>query len=254
MGSLSLEDKALYQYRSYHKNFASTVPLTIRGSGSDHTLRRLQTWFLDIVAPAYKFLMPAKKSVEYAYAVENLMMLDLLEVLWMLACLQESHNVPAFPQTPLQTRAGKSIPYTPMTAFSLGKTNYVPRIFAVVPSRQPKARLGVVSMCSEIIPSDELVGRYLGKIMTTQKGRRLADKKYNKYIMLVEQHPRDPLGYCINARAREEATFTRFINEARPPMISNVCYRDNGHGGIEVTTMTSIRPGAELLTAYKCKR
>lgn len=240
-----------YRYRTYRKNFISEEPLVIRGATSVQTKERLTKWFLTEVAPCYSFMMPKRNSPEYPVAVANLESIDLLELLWMLASMQETHRVPAFPNRPdVSRRTNRQ--YVPLTNTQMTRLNYVPSIFCVVPSRQPKARLGVVNACSTRIPVDEVIGFYMGKRFTTAKGKKLADKKGNAYIMVIETRPRDPDGYAINCRARDESTFTRFVNEARGTVEHNSCYSQDKDGYVRLLSVKDIAPGVELLAKYKC--
>ena len=241
------------EYMAYRKRMQSNRSLTIRGTPAevDVTRKRLCDWLERDVASKLPFLLPPPGHAKRATAVENLRGLKLLDLMYMIAVLQEVHGVPAFP-TKMQSYKG-AVQYRRPSQSMLYATNKVPSYLALVPSREPDSGLGIVNACKDRIPRDEVLGYYIGIIMTVAQGERLAYKKHNAYIMFVKG-PNNRRQYAINARDRTLSTWTRFVNESREPGgLANTAFMESVETKdlITVTSIKDIRPGEELLLSYR---
>ena len=236
------------KYKIFGKTFASKDPF----DRNDPTnLVKICTWLTSQIAPSYAFLLP-DDPVQQKHALANLRALPMNELLYLVATLQETHRVPAY----VHENLPKIPTYTPPTfdpalPRQIGKTNSIPPFLALVPSRQPKAGLGIVNACSDAIPADQLLGWYWGEILSVSEGRRRAQKDDNAYIMLLQDVSGIDLenDYAIDLCDRTRSTWTRFVNEARH-VVENARYKAVDYALVELTTTQPIAPGDEVLCRY----
>lgn len=242
-------------YLAYQKRMHSKRRLVIRGTDAEEeeTKRRLCEWLEHDVAPRLPFLLPSatKNPARRAAALANLAGLKMLDLLYMIAALQEAHGVPPFPLRMKAYHQDRSV-YRRPTDAALSAVNEVPPFLAVVPSREPGSGLGVVNAAKDVMPKGELVGKYTGMIMTVAQGERLAYKKHNAYIMFVRGPPDNKRQYCINARDRTISSWPRFVNEAREENQPNLMFGSaTADKTVPVVTIKPIQSGEELLISYR---
>jgi len=248
-------------YLAYRKRMltANRKRLIIRGTDADvaSTKEQLCRWLENAVAPCLPFLLPPPSDKERRdNALANMARLKLLDLLYMIAVLQEVHGVPPFPNAMGPCKGWSS--YSKPGTKELEQCNSVPPYLALVPSRESGAGLGIVNASKDQIPGNEHLGYYKGLLMKVEQGERLAYKKKNAYIMFVRD-PKDGLRQsCINARNRITSTWTRFMNERQEGgsgeenMLFTRSDSDSaGDPKVRVATTKVIHPGQELLARYR---
>lgn len=237
-------------YLAYQKRMQSRRRLTIRGTDAEveDTRTKLCSWLEQDVAACLPFLLPPPSDkARRAVALANLRAVPLLDLLYMIATLQEAWGVPPFP---CKMQACQVLPaYRPPTQAMLDAVNSFPPFLAVVPSREPGAGLGIVNASKDRIPAGELLGYYTGMVMTVAQGERLAWKKNNRYILFV-RGPDKKRTHCINARNRITSSWARFVNEARGGTKPNIIFSSR-YDAVELVTTKAIKPGEEILATYR---
>lgn len=225
----------------------------VRATGSfDWTVpeRRLKIceWLEHSVAPHHPYLLPGIVA-QKRHAVRNLRELPVEELLYMVACLQESNQVPAYPET---VSVHDPPPFHPPLPAEMGRRNTVPDFVALVPSRRKGAGLGIVNASHHTIPEGTVIGYYAGQDVDIDEGRRRAREEDNPYILLVVdgKGPRSQDEYAVDSKNRILSTWTRFINEPRGKEKENMQFVWLLNQPIHVVTTRAVAPGDEFLLYY----
>ena len=235
---------------SIPKIYGKRVRSSVRLTAGDPLLRiEIGKWLVEMVAPAYRHLLPSRGKAR-TNALQNLEALDINELLYMVAMLQEETHY--LSQYPLEAE-----PYVPEyfrhpTPVHMAMKNWLPPFVALVPSRQPGAGLGIVCTSMDKIPANTNIGLYQGGIVTIKKGRNLAAARDNPYILLVIDDPDHTTSadFAIDAMDRTRSTWTRFLNEARGNVCPNTRFQWSQDHVVHIVTTRSISPGEELLIHY----
>jgi hypothetical protein len=206
-------------------------------------------WLERRVAPHHPYLLPGN-GVQKRHAVHNLRGLEVEELLYMVACLQESNQVPAYSEN---VSVHDPPPFRPPAPADMRRPNTVPDFVALVPSRRKGAGLGIVNASHHTIPAGTVVGYYAGQDVDIDEGRRRAREDDNPYILLVvdaKGGPRSQDEYAVDAKDRILSTWTRFINEPRGNEKENTQFVWLPNQPIHVITTRPVSPGDEFLLFY----
>lgn len=240
-----------------YKHITSHTGRSLLATGSFDLLlpeRRLKIceWLECRVAPHHPYLLPGNVA-QKRHAVRNLRELEVEELLYMVACLQESNQVPAYSENlTLQYRPHDPPPFHPPVPAEMTRRNRVPDFLAMVPSRRKGAGLGIVNASLHTIPSGIVIGYYAGQDVDIAEGRRRAREEDNPYILLVVDGigPRSQDEYAVDAKDRILSTWTRFINEPRGHGKKKTQFVWLLNQPIHIVTTWSVAPGDEFLLYY----
>ena len=209
-------------------------------------------WLEFRVAPYHPYLLPGN-GAQKRHAVRNLRGLEVEELLYMVACLQESNQVPPYSESAsVQYTLHDPPPFRPPLPAEMCRRNSVPDFVALVPSRRKGAGLGIVNASHHTIPEGTVIGYYAGQDVDIAEGRRRAREDDNPYILLVvnEKGPRTQDEYAVDSKDRILSTWTRFINEPRGNEKKNTRFVWLPNQPIHVITTRPVSPGDELLLYY----